>query len=391
MTQGIHVYGSASLGALRAVELTAFGMEGVGKIFESFRNGLLEDDDEVTVVHGDADSGYRSSSEAMVNIRATLARAEAVGILGSSTRTALERAAKNLFYPERTYPRILQVVTTQGLNLAELHAFTEWWPRGRVDQKREDALAMLRAMRKHLTDPRPKQVSFALEHTKYWDNLIHQAGTIQLVEDKAQTSASTLLLDDLLDELRLHGTAYARAHQAAMLLYLAVQAVEDRAEVVSEAMTQRVTDRFVQAHGLRTDDDVRRWLEENDLSDEEFAEMMRQETILGWAEASMRREIVRCVPNHLRSTGEYTRLRARALDKQKTLELAGLQNPSLEAVGLTAESLLEWYFNRLGRPVDTSVTSYAKFAGFADHHAFLRAVIREFCYLCLREDASQVP
>ena len=34
MDQGIHVYGSASMGALRAAELHAFGMEGVGTIFE---------------------------------------------------------------------------------------------------------------------------------------------------------------------------------------------------------------------------------------------------------------------------------------------------------------------------------------------------------------------
>src|SRR5262245_16389942 len=47
MSQGIHVYGSASMGALRAAELHAFGMEGVGKVFESFRDGHLEDDDEV--------------------------------------------------------------------------------------------------------------------------------------------------------------------------------------------------------------------------------------------------------------------------------------------------------------------------------------------------------
>ena len=45
LTQGIHVFGSASMGALRAVELASFGMVGIGKIFEAFRDGTLEDDD----------------------------------------------------------------------------------------------------------------------------------------------------------------------------------------------------------------------------------------------------------------------------------------------------------------------------------------------------------
>ena len=47
------------MGALRAAELHVFGMVGVGRVFELFRDGLLEDDDEVAVAHGPADSGYQ--------------------------------------------------------------------------------------------------------------------------------------------------------------------------------------------------------------------------------------------------------------------------------------------------------------------------------------------
>ena len=52
MSQGIHVFGSASMGALRAAELAPFGMEGVGAIFEAYRDGWLEDDDEVASEDG---------------------------------------------------------------------------------------------------------------------------------------------------------------------------------------------------------------------------------------------------------------------------------------------------------------------------------------------------
>src|SRR4051812_48389616 len=44
MSQGIHVYGAASMGALRAAELAAFGMVGVGAVFKAFFTGELEDD-----------------------------------------------------------------------------------------------------------------------------------------------------------------------------------------------------------------------------------------------------------------------------------------------------------------------------------------------------------
>src|SRR5580700_2858864 len=65
MSQGIHVFGSASMGALRAAELHSFGMRGVGRIFEAFVDGALEDDDEVAVVHGPEEVGYLSLSEPM--------------------------------------------------------------------------------------------------------------------------------------------------------------------------------------------------------------------------------------------------------------------------------------------------------------------------------------
>ena len=84
MAQGIHVYGAASIGALRAAELDTFGMKGIGRIYEDFRDGVLEDDDEVAVLHGPEELGYPPLTDAMVNIRATLAEA-------SSARHCLRR------------------------------------------------------------------------------------------------------------------------------------------------------------------------------------------------------------------------------------------------------------------------------------------------------------
>src|SRR5512139_3546591 len=51
MARGIHVFRASSMGALRAAELAEFGMEGCGKIYEAFANGVLTDDDEVAVTH----------------------------------------------------------------------------------------------------------------------------------------------------------------------------------------------------------------------------------------------------------------------------------------------------------------------------------------------------
>ena len=107
MSEGVPVFGAASMGALRAAELHEFGMRGVGRIFEAFRDGALEDDDEVAVMHGPAEIGFPPASEAMVNIRATLALAEAKGVIGAESRRALEAFAKALFFADRNWPALL--------------------------------------------------------------------------------------------------------------------------------------------------------------------------------------------------------------------------------------------------------------------------------------------
>ena len=170
LKQGIHVFGASSMGALRGAELAAFGMEGVGVIFEAYRDGRLEDDDEVAVLHGPAEVGYPILAEAMANIRPTLSDAAAAGIIGAATRAALESGAKTLLYRDRSYAAILEWARGNGLPDDELDRLEAWLPTGRVDQKREDALTMLRVMRERFKNGhQPKQVTFHFEHTTLWE------------------------------------------------------------------------------------------------------------------------------------------------------------------------------------------------------------------------------
>jgi hypothetical protein len=172
MSRGIQVFGSAGVGALRAVELAAFGMQGVGRIFEAFEDGTLEDDDEVAVAYGPPEAGYRSSSAAMVDIRATLASAEVEGVIGPVTRTALERIGKGLHYAQRAYTTLLEHAGAAALPAGELAALRDWLPGGRVELKQRDALAMLRAMRQQTGNVEERRVEFELERTTNWEKAI---------------------------------------------------------------------------------------------------------------------------------------------------------------------------------------------------------------------------
>jgi len=176
MSQGVHVFGAASMGACRAAELQAFGMVGVGQIFELFLHGKLEDDDEVAVAHCPAEFGYRPTSVAMVNIRATLAAARANAIIAEATCRRLERIAKDLFYPNRRYELVIEQAIHEKLPGPELSGFADWLPSGAVDQKRIDALAMLRTMRRQIAaDAKPNRVGFFFEHSWVWEQLVRES------------------------------------------------------------------------------------------------------------------------------------------------------------------------------------------------------------------------
>jgi hypothetical protein len=174
LSQGITVFGAASMGALRAVELAPFGMEGVGAIFEAFRDGRLTADDEVAVLHAPRQSGYMPLSEALVNIRATLDAAAADGIIGDATRRRLVALAKSRHYPERSFDSMLADGLADGMRRDELATFSDWLHLGRVDQKRDDAEALLRVISERVDAGvvRAPAANFAFEPTIFWHRLV---------------------------------------------------------------------------------------------------------------------------------------------------------------------------------------------------------------------------
>ncbi|MEM1300129.1 MAG: TfuA-like protein [Pseudomonadota bacterium] len=154
LSEGIPVLGASSMGALRAAEMDAFGMIGVGAIYEWYRDGVIEDDDEVALVHGPAEIGSPALSVPMVNVRATCAAAEAMGMDTGDVITV----AKAQFYKGRTWDSVLTA--------AALSATTaDWLRHNEVDQKRLDALALLELIGRDLPAP---SVEEPFENTSLW-------------------------------------------------------------------------------------------------------------------------------------------------------------------------------------------------------------------------------
>jgi hypothetical protein len=197
MAEGIHVYGAASTGALRAAELAPFGMKGIGKIYEAFRDGTLEDDDEVAILHGPAELGYPALTEAMVNLRATLDRSAAEDVIDLEPATRLAALAKSLFYKERTIAALLDAANRLGVSPASHGRLADLWRAGSIDQKREDGLAMLDAMRAHLAaGVSPLRISYDFAGTAAWEVQARDPSFIGLGKHGQEASSLSLVNAD---------------------------------------------------------------------------------------------------------------------------------------------------------------------------------------------------
>jgi hypothetical protein len=147
LEEGVVVFGASSMGALRAAELAAFGMTGVGRIFEAYRDGLYTDDDEVAVLHSSAVGEYRPLSEPMVNIRATIESAISAGVIRPELAELVTRCAKETFYQERSLKGAVERARSAGASSGEVDGLLRFVENdGYVDQKRLDALALIHTL-----------------------------------------------------------------------------------------------------------------------------------------------------------------------------------------------------------------------------------------------------
>jgi hypothetical protein len=143
LRDGALIYGASSMGALRAAECWPAGMRGVGAISRLYKLGYLETDDEVAVATN-ADRDYAPVSVALVNARYAASRAVKRKLISRQSASEIIRAAKEIFFADRTWARILKragVADSDG----SLKSFC-----ASNDLKNKDALRAARALASRL-------------------------------------------------------------------------------------------------------------------------------------------------------------------------------------------------------------------------------------------------
>lgn len=369
LTRRIRVIGAASMGALRAAELWTFGMEGIGEIFRRFKEGLWEFDDEVAVVHGDAETGFRPGSVALANIRLGLEAAAERGIITAKTGDRLAAGMRDVFYPDRNWPRVFAAARSMGVEETQTQALMEFVTTQAPDAKRDDALAALahaRRLQESGEPLMPPSADYDFEPTGYWELLVREARAVPAGRAR----------DDLQRHLPLHrhGRELLRG---AVLLQLLHDHASDDADVITAAQAQRALNRFRRRHGLHSAQQARDFYAEQHLDEDSLR-------LLAWLEAAVDRlvedraeQVTRWLALELKRRGEFAAAAGRAAGRGRLLGQLGTSHLSLEDLGLSLTDLLEWYQQEF-ETIEGSLEEHVRSLGFASEREFVTEVTLEY-------------
>jgi hypothetical protein len=275
LSRGVSVFGASSMGALRAVETERFGAVGIGTIFQWYRDEVITGDDEVALLHGDADSAFVSLSIPMVNIRASVARALAAGVLAPACAEKVLAIAHELYYPDRQRSILLEQCRAAKFSPEEVRSVDQVLTTDYVDLKRTDARELLLTMRDVLdgTVPPPQPVPFTFARSSVFEALYN-------IDRPVRTGDGTqVTLQAIGEHVALHCPDHERIRSAALNreivmyfgLLLGIRVTQ------ADIDAQRAV--FLAERGLATDEALDAWLRRNVLSEDDLTEYLAQEAI----------------------------------------------------------------------------------------------------------------
>jgi len=171
LSLGIRVLGSSSMGALRAAECAAYGMEPVGEVAEAYASGRLDDDAAVALVHAPPEFGSQPMSEPLVDALATLVELERLGTATAAEIGALRKSAESCFFGDRTPETI---ASGAGLLPGRAAEVARLYKQHHVSPKQRDALLLIERLRAAPLHREPMKRTWNFAVTPLWRQLFGQ-------------------------------------------------------------------------------------------------------------------------------------------------------------------------------------------------------------------------
>ncbi|MGO4387873.1 TfuA-like protein [Microvirga sp. 2YAF29] len=376
LSEGIHVFGAASMGALRAAELCDHGMVGIGSIFSDYRNGKLEDDDEVAIEHGPSELNFMPLSEAMVDIRATVDAAVRHGVIDRTSEEYFLNQAKRRFYPERCWEELFKCARNSVLDGTMIDALQAWIPTGKVCRKRDDAIELLTAIRSFMaSDPPPFTSGFLFERTDVWDLDYEAANTFP---KSIASEVDALPVDDVLDELRLSPADYMIAQREALLRVLSIREAQRHGVAAEQEEKENALREWLRERGMG----LQEALEKSGLDEIGLGQFLSDEALVRWTAERLDPVTQENLLGALRSHGTLAPFIQRAHAKRQALRSIGKEGSTTQTSAQSPAAMLGWFWRRKfpGQMLMMSPAMLAQKLGFSDVSAMNRALLREYLF-----------
>jgi hypothetical protein len=378
LAAGIHVFGASSMGALRAAELHQFGMAGVGRIFEAYRDGILTDDDEVAVSHAPAEGHYRSLSVAMASLRFALEDMRDAGTLPPSECNALLAFAKSLPYAERSWGALVQYVTEREAPPYIIDALRA--EAKKPDAKARDAkqlLCALAAMDGQADEP--FVADFCFNRTAFWAMLEYEMYPRLATPDPQDEPDMALL-----DAIRAHSPHRRQIEEEAAILALAAR--RSASWQPDHAALRAAAANITHRHRLMDKEALHAWRNEHGINDRAWSRLVTLEARRDWLMADLRPGLAPYLTIASRRAGLAAEI-ADEIDSVSDRGMDGQQiKTSLEEDDIDLAVLQTWYVARCG-PMLPDPESHAQALGFATLRDFVTAILPAF--LASKQKQSQ--
>ena len=358
LQRGVHVWGAASMGALRASELAPFGMRGFGRIYDAYVQGEIEGDDEVAVLHASEEMGNVHLTEALVNIRYACQGASKAGILSLEECNLIIHVASELPFFERSYAHILHDAREQGLSEESKRLFQHYLQQESPNLKRQDALELVEALR---TPPEGAfEAPIAMHETTFvrdW-SIFHKGTTIN--------EMLTIPDVDIMTVYQLFSEEYPSLHYKVLLEALATiaerelhaQPLSEQSEDVDGTQDEKFADKeyaanivaryIAQQCNLRLDEELPasflQWLRPEEQTLSRIQQLARLGVRLWQEPRSLSWHKI--MIDHLKASNQFLSLIHVALQAHAFNEVIQEQQQQLELQRLSPFQVYEWFIQR---------------------------------------------
>lgn len=338
--KGIRLYGASSMGALRAAELADVGvMIGHGKIFQWYHEGVMDADDEVAVMYHRTPSGaYVCDTCPLVNLRSGLVRLLDAGEIEEEEARVIFEAEQVKHYTQRlTSPDSRYV----------------------FDQKREDALSLLRSF-EYLsfdTDRRP-DISYL---TMLFNAMLER-------EKRVEHSGAVITMQHIDSYVTMHSPQYnqicwdSKNRSLALVLADLIQVTVTKDEIEYEWAT------FCARNRLETWDNYLDWLNNNAMTSANFQVMSIQNARIrklheAYITSVMFKRQTQTILDYLRTHNQLSMWLEDCADAERAIVSSDNADAVLIDFTENIQKLLQEHMEQTGLQISGSLENYLRETG----------------------------